>query len=242
MILILQFVAILVFISVGIIYFWIYFYQPFFLVKIIQEKLPNILFYVPTRSNYFAITFDDGPDPAFTDQILDILDKYDANATFFLLGNRIEKHPEYVKIIKQHNHQIANHTYRDESTLFLSEDELVESLRKTEKFIDQKISPKLFRPGSGWISSKLLKVAKDAGYQAVIGSAYVSDAIQPSRWYMRKALTSLLRPGIIIILHDGSRNTQKVIDILPDLLEKAREKNLKPVTLNTLINSRKKSY
>ena len=104
--------------------------------------------------------------------------------------------------------------------------------------INWEYSPKLFRPGSGWISKNLLDAVEDAGYKTVLGSAYVSDSFHPPRWYMKAALDFMLRPGIIVILHDGIKNPQKTIDVLPSLLEAANRKGLNPVILSTLLRNR----
>ena len=211
-------------------------YQPFILVKLIQKLIPDIVFYVPTKQNYFSLTFDDGPNPPYTDEILAILKKYNAKATFFLIGSNVEKHPEYVNKIRSEGHQIANHTYRNGATVFLNKEEFIESLDKTEDLIKQDSDHKIFRPGAGWIRHKQIKIVREKGYQVILGSAYVSDPQNPFKWYMLKALKSMLRPGIIVALHDGGGNRKKVVELLPELLEHAKSKNLKSLTMQELLH------
>ncbi len=210
-------------------------YQPFILVKLIQKLIPEIVFYIPNKHNYFSLTFDDGPNPPYTAEILDILKKYKTKATFFLIGSNVEKHPEYVNKIRSEGHQVANHTYQNGATLFLNKKEFVESLDKTEFLIKQDWDHKIFRPGGGWISRKQIKIAREKGYQIILGSAYVSDPHNPFKWYMLNALKSMLRPGSIVALHDGGGNRKKVVELLPELLEYAKSKNLKSVTLQELM-------
>ncbi len=210
-------------------------YQPFALVRLAQWRLSGLLFYVPTLGNGFALTFDDGPHPLYTDQVLAILERYEAKATFFLIGSRIEKHPGYLEKIRAQGHQVANHLYVDRPTLHLQDEEFVESLEKTERLIQQTTPVKYFRPASGWIRREQVRLARERNYQIVIGSAYVFDTLRPPRWYMRAALKAMLRPGAIIVLHDGGGDRQKTVDILPDLLEHARKENLIPVTLHELV-------
>jgi peptidoglycan/xylan/chitin deacetylase (PgdA/CDA1 family) len=213
-------------------------YQPFFLVKTVQKFFPNVLFYVPTEKNIFSLTFDDGPNPPYTDRILDILDEYDAKATFFLMGSRIKEHPEYLNKIRRRGHQIGNHSMEDKATVFLKEEEFINSLEATEKLINQDPDDKIFRPASGWILPRLQKIAKGKNFKIILGSAFVSDPRNPPKWFMLKALRSMLKPGIIMVLHDGGGDRTEVIEILPELLEFSRLKNLKSVTIKDLLQGK----
>ena len=125
------------------------FYQPFWVMRLAQRLLPRIRFYAETNANVFALTFDDGPRPPYTDQVLDSLDRYGAKATFFLIGSRVAQHPETASRIKARGHQVANHSYDDEWTVFMETEALLGSIRQTEVLVGQPCSPKLFRPGSG---------------------------------------------------------------------------------------------
>lgn len=215
-------------------------YQPYMLVELVQRSFPEMIFYVPNEKlNHFALTFDDGPNPPYTDQILSILKLYDAKATFFLIGEKIQNHPEYIKIINDEGHQIANHSYTHRASVFMSNEEIMRSLNKTEEIIKQTSSPRFFRPTFGWIRPKSLKYARDQNYRAVLGSAYVSDPYCPPKWLMLISLKKMLRAGIIVVLHDGGGNRQHIVDILPDLLEYAKNKNLNSVTLDMLTVSKR---
>lgn len=214
------------------------FYQPFWVIKLGQRLLPRIRFYADTNTNRFALTFDDGPQPPFTDQVLAILSRYEAKATFFLIGSRIAQHPDYVSKIRAGGHQVANHTFYDQRTVFLSPESLLRSIRQTEAFIQQPCWPKPFRPGSGWITAHQLAAVEAEGYQVVLGSGYVSDPMHPPGWYMQWALTSMLRPGAIVVLHDGIEDPTATIKMLPKLLEAARRRGLTAVTLDELFNPR----
>lgn len=215
------------------------FYQPFFLVRMVQQCMPGIIFYVPTKSNYYSLTFDDGPNPPYTDKVLEILKRFNVRATFFLIGSQVEKHPEYVALIRKDGHQVANHQYSRKPNIFLSPSQMLDSLEKTEQLVNQTTDTKYFRPASGWIFSKELRVARENNYQAVIGSAFVSDHYNPSRWFMLHALTRMARPGAIIVLHDGNviGNRQRVVDVLVPLLKHLKMKNLTSVTLDELVRS-----
>jgi peptidoglycan/xylan/chitin deacetylase (PgdA/CDA1 family) len=228
-------IVISVLIVASILTIFITLYQPFFIVKCAQKIFPDITFYVPTEKNIYAITFDDGPNPPYTDQILEILDSYSVKATFFLIGNNVKKHPGYIEKIKSRGHQIGNHSIEDKATLFLKEKEFIKSLKDTEALLQQDSTSKIFRPASGWIRPGLIKILIQKKYKIILGSAYVSDTKNPSKWYMLKALKSMLRPGIIIALHDGGGDRSNTVDILPELLSYAKDRKLHSVTINQLL-------
>ena len=105
----LKYISIVLIITIAILLLCTYFYQPFFLVKLVQKTFHRILFYVETDQKNYALTFDDGPNPQYTDTVLEILDKHEAKATFFLIGSRVKLYPEYVRKIKEKGHQIGKH-------------------------------------------------------------------------------------------------------------------------------------
>lgn len=213
------------------------YYQPYPLVRAVQKMVPDIVFFVPTDTNFFALTFDDGPNPPYTDRIIEILRKHKARSTFFLTGRQIEKYPGYLDKFRQEGHQVANHLYEDEPAIDLSDEALIESLDKTEALIGQAAENKYFRPAGGLISPGKLKLVEERGYKVILGSAYVSDPHDPPRAIMLENLKTMLRPGIIMVLHDGGGDRQKTAGILDELLEYAAGRQLVPVTVDELIKA-----
>lgn len=212
------------------------FYQLPFVVRFAQWVAPNITFYVSTEAQDFSLTFDDGPNPPYTDQILEILDRYQAKATFFFVGIQVEKHPEYIEECLKRGHQIGNHMYKETPTVLMTEQDFIASVEEAERLIEQDVDRRLFRPGSGWIRPALLTILRDRGYKVVLGSAYVSDRRNPPAWYMSVALKSMLSPGAIVILHDGGDNREPVIRVLEELLDHASRKGLRSVTVSELMS------
>ena len=121
--------------------------------------------------------------------------------------------------------------------LLLSRQQFVESLLRTEELINEQNDPKLVRPPSSLFRFWMFDLAKTYGYSVVLGSAYTLDWCKPPRWYMRWALKRMLRPGIIVVVHDGGGNRQRTLDVLPDVIVEAQRRNLRPVTLDELIRS-----
>lgn len=112
------------------------------------EQRGDIVWEVPTEDKCIAFTFDDGPDRRQTLQILDVLDQYNAKATFFVVGERVEKYPEIVKMQLAKGHEIGNHSYRHPSFQGLNKDNMHNELSKTQQAIYQATGYKavLFRP------------------------------------------------------------------------------------------------
>src|SRR4029077_21177912 len=98
--------------------FWI---EPLGALSVIERLTPNEIYRVPTDQPLVALSFDDGPNPTFTPQVLDILERNQAKATFFLIGERASQYPELVARIKAEGHEVGNHYYENGSTLFHSD-------------------------------------------------------------------------------------------------------------------------
>jgi len=107
--------------TIAIILFWI---EPPIILPLLERLTPNLTYRIPTRHPLVALSFDDGPHPVFTPQVLDILQQHKAHATFFLIGERALRHPELVARIKSAGHEVANHYFTDGSILFLRGSEL----------------------------------------------------------------------------------------------------------------------
>src|SRR6266436_6295228 len=132
--------------GVGLIVFWM---EPLSVLSALERFTPNIIYRVRTHRPVVALSFDDGPHPIFTLEVLEILHRHDAKATFFLIGERAVRHPEVVSQIKAAGHEVGNHYFRNEPTLGHSDADFVDYLEQTEKAIGIVAGPKLFRPPAG---------------------------------------------------------------------------------------------
>src|SRR6202011_3981407 len=107
-----------------------------------------------------ALSFDDGPHPIFTPQVLAILEQHNAKATFFLIGERALRHPDVVARIKAAGNEIANHYFTDGSILLHSDADFVARLAQTEKALGIAAGPKFFRPPGGVARPSQLRPAR----------------------------------------------------------------------------------
>lgn len=155
-----------------------------------------------TEAPLVALTFDDGPDPEHTPPLLDVLDRYGARATFFMVGEAARDHPELVREVADRGHAIGNHTFTHPS--FAAVDG---SRRRAEiRRCDDALSPfgaDLFRPPHGHQSpSSRLDVLR-CGHEVVAWSADVDDWNPHEAGWFAARLRERAGPGRIVLLHDG---------------------------------------
>jgi peptidoglycan/xylan/chitin deacetylase (PgdA/CDA1 family) len=208
-------------------------YQPFWLVRAAQRHFPDVVFYVETRERAVALTLDDGPETDVTPRVLEVLRTEGVRATWFVMGERVQRHPDVLRSILADGHEIANHQWDDRAAVRMGRGELRETLARTERLLQQPTDRRFWRPASGWFRGSTLDVAREAGYTPVLGSAYASDPAGPPRWYLRWALVRMARPGAIVVLHVGP-GRGRTADVLPALIRGVREKGLRFVTLGEL--------
>jgi peptidoglycan/xylan/chitin deacetylase (PgdA/CDA1 family) len=216
----------------GLVVFWM---EPLSALSVIERITPNIIYRVRTHRPMVALSFDDGPHPIFTLEVLEILRRHDAKATFFLIGERALRHPEVVSQIKAAGHEVGNHYFRNGTTLGHSDADFVDYLEQTEKAIWIVGGPKLFRPPGGVAWPKQLRKAREHGYLCVLGCAYPHDPMHPPVQYITWLIEKNLVPGAIVILHDGISDPTRSIRALPHILTVGRKRGLRFVSIGALM-------
>jgi peptidoglycan/xylan/chitin deacetylase (PgdA/CDA1 family) len=211
--------------------FWI---EPLSILPLLERLTPNLTYRVRTSRSLVALSFDDSPHPIFTPQVLDILNQHNAQATFFLIGERALRHPDLVARIKAAGHEVANHYFTDGSLLHHSDAVFIENLKQTETALGITPGTKFFRPPGGLARPNQLRLAQAHGYECVLGSAYPHDPLHPPVWYISWLVEKNLAPGTIVILHDGISNPTRTLRALPQLLAAAHRKSLRVVSISTL--------
>lgn len=163
---------------------------------------------VKTDKKVAAITFDDGPDPIWTPIVLDVLEKFNVKATFFVVGKHAKKYPEIVKKAYTCGHTIANHTWDHPCLSLLSRKERIEQIDKC-KFAISDFDSLLFRPPFGCQSPASKLDAYICGYSVVAWSMHASDWLDRQADEFAHDLNSKLRPGSIILLHDAQNGKSR---------------------------------
>jgi peptidoglycan/xylan/chitin deacetylase (PgdA/CDA1 family) len=214
-----------------------WFYQPRWLINSLRRALPSVLFHVHTQQPVFALTFDEGPSPEHTIHVLDLLAEADAHATFFVMAEQVRKYPTLTRRILEQGHELANHLVTNRPAISMSATEAREAMREaTDVIADISGEQPLFvRPPAALFRPSFLRAAEQAGQRVVLGSAYASDPLHPPRSYVRWAIPSMMRPGSIVVLHDGRRNRQLTVDVLPDILAAAKRLAIEPRTLRATV-------
>jgi peptidoglycan-N-acetylglucosamine deacetylase len=191
-----------------------------------------------------AITFDDGPSPS-TPQVLEILKRYHVKATFFLIGQNIERHPDIPAQIVAGGNAIGNHTYSH--SWWTSIDfpkQLSHEIDKTSGLIQATahVTPTLFRPPRGLRNPWMIRLAKRKGYTVITWSIEVYDweNPKPSPEVIAQRVLSQVKPGAIILLHDGlgtriNPQVQNMVAALPTIIESLQAQGYRFVTIPELL-------
>lgn len=188
-----------------------------------------------TAKNEVALTFDDGP-ASQTKTILALLKKYNAKATFFCIGHKIDEQPEIFKQIISEGHTVANHTYSHAKNIgFFSSKSIqreLETCNQAAKSVGG-VEMKLFRTPFGISNPKIKKALGKTGHQPIGWSIRSFDALFSSPDLIFKNIAKKIKPGDVVLLHDTQKHTPEILERLLILLQ---EKSLKPVTVNQLFN------
>jgi peptidoglycan/xylan/chitin deacetylase (PgdA/CDA1 family) len=165
----------------------------------------------PGRGRLLALTYDDGPNPRWTPELLDLLEKHGVKATFFVVGKYVEQHPELVRRTRAEGHALGNHTYSHTSILRLAEDRIAAELERCAEAVERAgcafsevPEGKLCRPPYGRKRPAGLRAVRSCGYVPVLWSVTCWD------WGKRATADTIerhaakqTRGGDVILLHDG---------------------------------------
>lgn len=202
------------------------------------EKKGFVLWEIKTEDKVIALTFDDGPHSTYTPQILDLLSLYDAKATFFVVGERAEKHPEIILREIEDGHEIANHTYTHPFSS--STDQLKMELEKTNKLIHSitGIYPVLYRPVGGNYNEHTINAAVESGYKVIMWSWHqdTEDWKRPGTQKIINKVLSGTTPGNIILFHDAGGNRSQTVEALKEILPELKKQGYEFVTVSELLN------
>lgn len=223
---------------------WLVYRPPFKLIQYFQRRWPDILWHVPTSDKVIALTIDDGPS-IYTHEILDILKEHNATATFFVIGsNAVGSHKDILQDVIRNGNELANHAMNDEPSYKLDNVELASQIRAVEKIINNtyqllpssaESGPRYFRPGSGFFTTRMRKLLQELGYTLVLGGIYPHDPQISFSTVNAAHVLSMVRPGGIVICHDGRRWTPPMLKIiLPEL----KRRGYRIVTVTGLLSSK----
>ena len=190
-----------------------------------------------TRRPQIALTFDDGPHPVYTLQLLDILRRMHTPATFFVVGEQAEKNPGLVRLEVAEGNEVGDHTY-DHVNLTLIPPELVgyEVSRCDAAITKATGAPvRFFRPPGGEYNGEVLREVAGHGYITTLWTDDPGDFMKTTPAVIEKRTLAHLENGAIILLHDGIPET---LEALPGIIAAARQRGYQFVTVSRLAHSR----
>ena len=183
----------------------------------LRRQLPQAIFRMAPAggTKMVYLTFDDGPIPEVTPQLLDLLDLYEIKGTFFMVGDNVRKYPELYREVLRRGHHVGNHTMHHIQGLKVSNDEYLRDVAEGAKYIESD----LFRPPHGWLrQSQINALAKE--YRIIMYDLVTRDySKRLSAEDVFKNVKRYTRDGSIIVFHDSLKSENKLFDALPKSIE-----------------------
>lgn len=190
--------------------------------KFLRRLMPDLIWEIEDDNGVF-LTFDDGPTPGITEWILATLAKYNAKATFFVLGKNVELYPDLYQKILDAGHKVGNHTYSHQKGWGMPLERYLEDV----DFAGDIIHSELFRPPYARVTpSQMRAVAKR--YKIVMWDIVSRDYNRSlSREGCLRNVTKYLTAGSIVVFHDSEKSFKNMSYALPQTLERIKELGLK---------------
>lgn len=208
---------------------------------VVQEEIPDVPIAFDPSGKYIALTFDDGPHPNVTPQVLQTLREQNVKATFFMLGSQVEKYPDMAKQVADNGHEIGNHTYSHLNARKRTMVEVAEEIRTTSEMIELAtgVKPMLFRPPYGNYTSEVLEYAEQNGYSTVLWSVDSQDWKSKNAGAINNMVTQHAATGSIVLMHDIHAATAEA---LPQLIEKLQMEGYQFITISELLLMEKTTH
>jgi len=188
----------------------------------------------PRSRKRIALTFDDGPS-GYTGRVIDILNRYRADGTFFVVGRNIPGRTRLLRRMHTGGHEIGNHSLNHETGGASSY-----SLHETERRIRAAtgFEPCLYRPPGGYASPATTRTAWGMGMSNILWDVDPQDWRQPGSGYIYSHVVGHARSGSIVLLHDGGGNRSGTVAALDDIIRTLKGRGYKLVTVTELLNER----
>jgi peptidoglycan-N-acetylglucosamine deacetylase len=197
----------------------------------------------PASKAAIALSFDDGPG-LYTERVLNILDQEKVKATFFMNGDQVQIRPQLAQEVKKRGHEIGDHTWSHlnffafekkngpEAAGAKARDEISKSVAIIEKTCAVKVQ--ILRMPNGFSRSYVRSIAKERGL-ALVNWTHGEDWLNVPEEKMTAGYLKMVRPGAIFLFHDGGKNREKTLKIVPQLIAKARAKGLAVITVGEML-------
>lgn len=194
--------------------------------RFVKWIFPKYVWDIPNKENKVFLTFDDGPTPEITEWTLEQLNRFDAKATFFCIGDNIEKYPKIFQKIIREGHAIGNHTFNHLKGWETENERYFENVKNCDISIQkQNTETRLFRPPYGKIKPSQSKVLRKSGYKIIMWDVISFDFdTSISKEECLENVLKNVRSGSVIVFHDSVKAEQNLKYVLPKTLEFLKEK------------------
>jgi peptidoglycan-N-acetylglucosamine deacetylase len=193
---------------------------------------------IPTTQRVVAITFDDGPNPVYTPQVLEIFSEAKGKATFFMIGEQMKSHPEVVKQVRDQGHEIGNHTFTHPKLSQLSIEDCLKEVEDTEILIEKMAGrkPVVFRPPYLDYNQDTVSLLQKKKYP-MIGALNLEaqDWEQPGVEHILEKSREAVKNGSILIFHDGYGDRSQTIEAVRMLVSELTSQGYQLVTVSELL-------
>lgn len=204
------------------------------------EERGDIVWEVPTTDKFIAFTFDDGPEPGQTSEILRILEENKAKATFFVVGDRVERNPEIVREELRLGHEVANHSFHHPSFQGLDQSRMASEIAQTQESIRKATghTPTLFRPPGGFYSERVINISKQNHLQLILWSWHqdTNDWRAPGVQQIVNKVLNNTKNGDIILMHDFVYRSSQTPEALKIILPELKKRGYSFVTVSELLS------
>lgn len=192
---------------------------------------------VITNRKVVALTFDDGPNPPYTEKLLHVLTEKKVKATFFLIGKQIDLHPETARQIIRNGHELGGHSNDWKTLAFKKRKDVEEQLDQMDlAFTHIGITNlTLFRPPNGLLSPGQNKILQARGLLHISADVVVGDWKETDADAIRDRVVEKVRPGSIIVLHDGGGDRSATVAAVPRIIDCLRECGYSCATVSELL-------
>ena len=197
----------------------------------------NVFFSCHTDRKVIALTFDDGPHPRYTRQILSLLKEYGITATFFMVGVNITRYPDVARAVAEGGHAIGNHTYTHPPVKERGDEEMRAEILRAEKEIEDIVGkkPTVFRPPEGTCPNRISSLAGRLGYSVILWTVDTRDwAATPPEKIVSNVMGHV-KSGDILLFHDYVSYKNTTIDALKILLPMLIREGYQFVTVPELL-------
>ena len=187
-----------------------------------------------------AITFDDGPHPYLTPRILEILERYGVEATFFMVGVNVRNYPDAARAVIEAGHEVGNHTFTHGHMKRLSPAEVEREIGECEAALEElcEYRPHLFRPPEGAVNTYIAHCSEENDYKLILWSLDTRDWENKSTEEIVERVLSSVTAGDIILMHDYIGRSSKTPEALEILLPRLIERGYEPVSVSRLLGLR----